>query len=213
MEWRLLLVGAAAVAATGCFYDCPPDPDRTRGILEARRDIAVGTPRLLFIGRPASDLSPLDPETGLLRKSVGCVLTKATTTYVAAYNETIRRALARGRIGRGRYKHKVLTRKAVEAAFAAGPVKTLRLGGPAVIAPTRRFAVALAPKEAARYLWRVSPAGERVPLSFVGGDEAAVTFTHEGTTLLVRDDRFRRYLSVDLESAVLLQVFPDPKQP
>ncbi len=110
-------------------------------------------------------------------------------------------------------KHKVTTREAVAARFAGEGACPLTLGGPPVESPGARFRIEAAPR---------NNQGDMRPYVFVTDKEtgrqhelhwlnpgARVAFDHEGTTLLLRDEEFKAYLTFDLPSRLNMQTFPD----
>ena len=186
-----------------------------RGHDDADKDIAAHRPRIAFIGLLRDDESALDPETGLTRFSVGCCKTWERIAYCDAYNDTIDESYRAGALAEMTLRRKATTREAVEARFASRRAAEIQLGGPGVDGPDGRFHVEIAPSEARSVsaLWsRERSSGERRELRYIGGDHAKVLFDDFGTTLFVRDDVGRLYVTFHLPTALLLEVFPDPER-
>ena len=192
-------------------------PEATQGAEEGSRgaegEIADGIPHLLFIGLPSADFSPLDPETGLLRASLGCCLDDRTVATMTAHNDAVLAALRDGRLEGRTFKDRVMTAAEARAPFADGGGALLVLDGAAVAAPAGGFRVSLAPRGGkpgdTPYVSITDGAGRRTEVSYVGGPQARVAFAHGGRTLVLRDDVYTLVRTFDLARALELQVFPD----
>jgi hypothetical protein len=186
-----------------------------RGRADAETDVAAGTPHFVYIGMERAEEGPLDPETGLVRRSVACCKTYERIAYCEAYNRAIDAARTAGRLEGTSLAAKATTRAALEAMFAGSAGVALTETGPAAAAPGGRYSVeiALGRTRQNKALWLDDAAtGLFDELRFLGGDSARVLFSKDGTTLYVRDDRARVYETIDLPTAQLLQVFPDPER-
>jgi len=196
----------------------PVDAAQVRaGRERAQRDVAAGDPHLLSIGLPSAGRSPLDAATGLPTDSVGCTFNEASVSFVKGYNDATLEAV---RSGAARtYAERATTADAVAARFAGPDVVELTASNAAVAAPGGKLRVELGtvtysfdpPDEPPTpYLFVVDAAtGERAELDFVGEMRARVAFDRDGSTLLVRDDFFRRTATYDLRNRRMLQQFSD----
>jgi hypothetical protein len=204
----------AALAVASCVGVSAADLEwAQRGRDDAARDLAEGAPRLVWIGIEQPDTSPLDVETGLVRRSVACCRTSDRVAYGDAYNAVVREALDAGRLSGVLLAHKATTRDAVAAAFASQTPVELRTGRAPVASPDGRFLVEVGPAVTTlgeAIFVRESATNRRTELHWVEGPAVRVVFADGGTTLFVRDDAFGAYETFDLPQATLLQVFTDP---
>ncbi|MHC4470615.1 MAG: hypothetical protein ACYTDY_05270 [Planctomycetota bacterium] len=186
-----------------------------RGRAKAEDDIMAGEPHLTFLGLPSAEASALDPATGLLRWGGGCVVSDERLAFVKGYNDATMDALRSGRLDQLKLGHKHTTWEAVAARFRAEEPVRLGFKAAAIDVPGGRFRLEYAPyddhPDAVRFIYvtdtrtgrrqrTVNPRAEAIP----------VLFDHDGTTLLVRDEQFRRYLTIDLPRAAEMQVLADP---
>ena len=135
--------------------------------------------------------------------------------YVNGYNETTLEALRTGRLSGMTLGHKFTNWAAVAERFRDEEPIRLRFGGPAVDVPGGRFRVEYAPyddhPEAVRFIYVTDrETGRRQRTVNPRAEEVPVLFDHDGTTLLVRDEEFQRYQTLDLPRSVVLQVLVDP---
>ncbi len=144
---------------------------------------------------------------------MGCVYTDEIASYVEGYNNETLRRLRAGEIAHLVLKHKVTSREAIESRFRAEGGFELEEGGRAVDSPLGRYRIEVSPRFGKAgdtpYLFATElHAGNRRELHFVHG-KARVLFDHDDTTLLVRDDGFKRYFTIDIACGKMLQGFPD----
>lgn len=207
-----VLVALFACATAGCTKDAV-----SRGRDAAAREIADGRPCWWVIGGPARDGETLNMETGLPERSIGC--NPAEAAYRDAHNEAIREARAAGRLKGMTLESKVTTCKAVAARFANESGTTLRIGDPPAQTPDGRFRVEIALRDPAEpspsaWLFLMSAgSNQREALTPLGAPTARVLFGDNGTTLVVRDDKYGRYSTFDLAWPAQMQVFRDSDQP
>ena len=214
IPWRTWGGGFLLLLAAGCS-----SPEGVKGGDEGRAaaetGVAKGEPCLLFIGLPRIDYSPLDPETGLLRYSMGCVVDDRSMAYMTAHNDATLAALREGRLEGRTFKDRVMTPAAARAPSRAGGGAAIVLDGDGVPAPAGGSLVSLAPRFGkpgeTPYVFVVDGAGARRELHYVGGPKARISFAHGGRTLLVRDDVYIVIRTFDLARGLELQVFPDSK--
>jgi hypothetical protein len=186
----------------------------TEGRAAAERDIAAGSPCLLFIGMPSPDHSPLDPSTGLLHYSTGCVVSDRSSAFVKANNELVLRALREGRLAGMTCESQALTAEEARAFFADGRGTVIAVDGVAEEPVENGFRVEMAPRLGRSgdtpYVFVVDgETGRRTELIYVGEPKARVAFAHGGRTVLVRDDAHGTIRTFDLARGLELQVFPD----
>jgi hypothetical protein len=130
------------------------------GRAQALADIAKGDPHLFYFGLSSHDFSPLDPETGLLYESRGCVVTTEGASFVKGYNDATLEAAAAGRVDA--YKDRVTTRHALEARFSQADVVTLTPEHPSMDVPGGKLRIELGP-----YQYSFDPPGKTTPYLFV----------------------------------------------
>lgn len=188
-----------------------------RGEADAEHHIATGRPRLLFIGLPATERDIVDRATGLPAFSTGCVVDDEQSEYVRAYNNTVHQALAAGRLSGLTLGHKLTDYATVDARFEREPPVMLEIDGASVPSPGGRFEVRYARyddhPDAVRFIYVKDLTTEREQRTVnPKADAVPVLFDHEGTTLLVRDERFDRYVTVDLPRALDMQTLVDPER-
>jgi hypothetical protein len=162
------------------------------GRAAAEADIAAGSPCLLTIGR-LGPWTGIDRETGLPRRSIGCVVDDGTLAEVDAYNGAVRAALGEGRLVGMTFEDRWTTREAVATRFGEEGGIPLSIDGPPATAPGGRYRVEFAsrdPREVRRPYLSVTDVGSGVRLELVspGGAKALVLFDLEGRTLLMRDE-------------------------
>lgn len=206
MRYALLLV---LIPLLGCCRS-----PESKGAKDARAAIEAGDPHLVFIGLPNFEVGRLDAETGLKTSTLGCIVSDDQVAYEAAFNREIRRALAAGELDEYLLKHKVTTREAVAARFAKEDGgRLLVMDAPAADAPGGRYRVAVrteSEESKKPYLFVTDvKAGTTEELIFLGSNEAHILFDHGGTTLLVRDDYYKTYMTFDLPTLLFMQGFRD----
>jgi hypothetical protein len=203
MSGRLLPILVLAAAA------CAPAPGSPaqRGYTRARRDIADGHVCLRTIGFPCSSNSGLDPESGLLRESDGCI-GPADDPERAAYNAEMRRAAAAGEVDRFVFLDRVRTEEQIVGVLASGtPVKE---GEPALLLGGRLRAELdpeTHPNGASGWLLHVYELDDAKPPIELNAHRAAVTVAvdPDGRTLVVDFGYCRR--TADLATGMPLQWF------
>ncbi len=209
----VLVVGFVVLAPVGCASVLHPIAYR-EGVSAAEKDIAAGEPHLVFIGLPRHDAGPLDPATGLPRYTMGCEWSPAEDARMDGYNATTLAALREGRLDRYALKHKATTRAALVARFEADGGTSLAVGAPPVEAPGGRLVIEAAPRgiygSTTPYLFVTDrETGQRNEMHWLNPG-ARILFDHDGTTLLLRDEQFREFVTFDLPRRMELQKFPDP---
>jgi hypothetical protein len=177
-------------------------------------DIKAGEPHLLYLGLPSTEAGCLDPETGLPLGSIGCVYSEQAAALMDGYSHETLRALHTGELAPFVLKYELTSRVAVEARVHAEGGFTLAVGSPAADSPNGRYRIEVAPRfgnpDDTPYVFSTNVAtGKRQELWFIR-EKARVLFDHDDTTLLVRDEGYKRYFTVDLPRQLQLQFFPDP---
>ena len=208
---RLCVLVLAALGLSACASSAARSA--AEGRAAAERDIEAGTPWILETGRFGPDTSPFDPESGLPRESVGCLVDDATRAYVEAHNDAILAALRAGRLQGMTLGDRHTTAEALAARFQKDGGIEVALGIPPIAAPGDRFRVEVAPRNNHRDMQPclfVADAqhGTRAELYAFGYSKTRVLFDHDGRTLLVRDDDRRTFRTFDLARALELQAFP-----
>ncbi len=218
MRRLTVLITVVSLLAVGALLGaCASSEERearNRGIERARRDIEAGRPHLLYTGLPSPDASPLDPETGLPRHSRGCVVSDTGMAEEDGYNDTVLDALANGELDHLTLRHKVTTHAALAERFVDGGGTNLTFESEPALAPSGRYEITLAerdiPGSDTPYVFVTdTESGRRSELIYIGEPKARVLFDHDGTTLLIRDDHYQRFVTYDLPQVLQMQVFVD----
>jgi hypothetical protein len=205
-----LVLFVLVLFAAGCASEA-----YERGRAKAEEDIAAGEPHLIYLGLPPAEVSALDPSTGLLKWAAGCEVSEERLDYVHGYNDATMEALEAGRLDELDLGHKYTTWAAVAARFREEEPVRLRFQAPAVAVPGGRFRLEYAPyddhPDAVRFVYVIDTAtGRRQRTVNPRAEEVPVLFDHYGTTLLVRDEKFQRYHTIDLPRKVQMQILVDP---
>jgi len=186
-----------------------------RGRAESEGEIAAGKPHLIYLGLPFAEASALDPGTGLLSWSAGCEVSDEALDYLHGHNDATMEALRAGRLEGMTLGHKYTNWAAVAARFRKEDPVLLRFKAPAVDVPGGRFRLEYAPyddhPDAVRFIYVTdAKTGRRQRTVNPRAEEIPVLFDHDGTTLLVRDEQFRRYHTIDLPRTAEMQILVDP---
>lgn len=225
MRSRLLPLVVLAAAACGSAPDDPkphsptpsdpaPQDPAQRGYARARRDIAAGHVRLRTSGFPCADNSWLDPESGLVRVTDGCVSDADADAARAAYNAEMRRAAAAGEVERFVFLDRVRTQEQVEATLAgAARIEA----GATVSLLDGRYRAELGPRyqpsgknsvvQCHLRVYEGASAAPRIEMNT--RDAVSVALDPDGATLVVGDGT--RVTTFDLSTGTGLQRFDVPR--
>jgi hypothetical protein len=209
MRSRLLPIVLLGAAACGPATDGPAQ----RGFATARRDIADGHVRLRTLGFPCDSNSGLDPDTGLVRETDGC-LGSSDDPERAAYNAELVRAARAGEIDRFLFRDRVRTQEEVTARLAGA---TLVEEGKAASLLDGRFHAELSayskpavPDAAGPRELSVYETGDpKVRISMCTFGVVTLAIDPDGRTLLVGHDH--RIKTFDLATGTGLQSFHLPR--
>ncbi len=223
MSIRTLSVVSLLVAATALTTACGvPETlahmnERDRGAETAEKDIAAGDPHYYSgFGRMGQEAPGIDRRTGLPLWGLGCEIDEARGAFAAGYNEVVGAAFDAGRLTGMTLEHKWMERDQVVALFeAAHPVALAYDQETRITTADERFVIGLAPRfgnegDTPYVFVTDSESGVRTELSFLGEERCRIAFAHGGTTAILRDDRYRTFMTFDLPRLVGMQTFIDP---
>jgi hypothetical protein len=192
---RSLVVALALATFSGCGCEAP---EQTGGEQEpTARDEAViryvGMPGHARLDEPYGGTTTLDPETGLPRRTGGCIVMPGELEEIELHNARVRAACARGELRAFQLTHKFMRPEDLATRFRKDAGDILAPGR-SVESPDHAYRIEVrleAYPRATQGYWQgyVHARGDalrRFGLTGKPGEVWRVLFDHENTTLLVK---------------------------